>query len=56
MNMRDIEKLPKDEQAVLRASHCYYRALLQGASAETRQRLRRVWLQEVRQRWPETAE
>lgn len=56
MIMRDIEKLPEDERAVLRASHCYYRALLQGAPVETRQRLYHLWLREVRQRWPETAD
>jgi hypothetical protein len=53
MTLRNIEKLPECERAVTRASHQYYRALLQGASDATRQRLRRLWLSEIRRRWPD---
>lgn len=54
MTQRDIERLPADDQAVTRASHDYYRALLSGVSKDERQRLRRVWLSEIQRRWPGT--
>ncbi|MFZ1326312.1 MAG: hypothetical protein WAT67_09900 [Candidatus Contendobacter sp.] len=54
MTSRNIEKLPESERALIRASHNYYRALLQGASDATRQQLRRVWLNEVQRCWPDT--
>jgi hypothetical protein len=53
MTIRDIEKLPEGERAVTRASYQYYRALLQGAPDATRQRLRQLWLGEIRRRWPD---
>lgn len=53
MTIRDIEKLPRGERAVTRASYQYYRALLHGASAGTRQTLRRQWLVELQRRWPD---
>lgn len=53
MTIRDIEKLPEYDRAVTRASHRYYRALLQGAPDATRQHWRRLWLNEIRRRWPE---
>ncbi|MFO1372881.1 MAG: hypothetical protein U1F42_11015 [Candidatus Competibacteraceae bacterium] len=53
MTIRDIEKLPEYDQAVTRASHAYYRALLHGASYEKCQRLRRAWLAEIQRRWPD---
>ena len=53
MTLRNIEKLPEGERAVTRASHQYYRSLLQGAPDATRQRLRRLWLSEIRRRWPD---
>ena len=53
MTLHMIEKLPESERAVTRASYHYYRALLQGAPDATRQRLRRLWLGELRRRWPD---
>lgn len=53
MTLRDIEKLPECERIVTRASHQYYRALLQGAPGATRQRLRQLWLGEIQRRWPD---
>ncbi|MFO1423385.1 MAG: hypothetical protein U1F70_06980 [Candidatus Competibacteraceae bacterium] len=53
MTLRTIEQLPEDERALNRASYHYYRALLQGASDTTRQRLWRLWLGELRRRWPD---
>lgn len=53
MTIRDINKLPECERAVTRASHQYYRALLHGAPDATRQRLRQLWLVELRRRWPD---
>jgi hypothetical protein len=53
MMTREIEKLPQCERAVARASYQYYRALLRGASCETRCRLRYRWLAEQRRRWPD---
>jgi ubiquinone/menaquinone biosynthesis C-methylase UbiE len=43
----------RPERAVTRASHQYYRALLHGAPAATRQRLRQLWLVELRRSWPD---
>jgi hypothetical protein len=53
MTIRDINRLPESERAVTRASYQYYRAVLQGAPDTTCQRLRRLWLGEIRRRWPE---
>ena len=49
---RDIESLPPDDQAVTRASHEYYRALLSGMPEDERRRLRQIWLTELQRRWP----
>ncbi|MDG4551081.1 MAG: hypothetical protein P9F19_17000 [Candidatus Contendobacter sp.] len=53
MTLRTIEKLPETERALNHASYRYYRALLQGAPDTTRQRLRRLWLDELQRRWPD---
>jgi len=53
MTIRDIEKLPRGERAVTRASYQYYRALLHGVSEGARQNLRRQWLVELQRRWPD---
>ncbi|HHW76872.1 MAG TPA: hypothetical protein GX399_07540 [Xanthomonadaceae bacterium] len=53
MTIRDINKLPECERAITRASYQYYRALLGGAPNVTRQRLRQLWLVELRRRWPD---
>jgi len=50
MTIGDINKLPERERAVTRASYQYYRAVLNGAPATTRQRLRQSWLIELRRR------
>ena len=49
---RDIESLPPDDQAVTRASHEYYQALLSGMPEDERRRLRQIWLTELQRRWP----
>ena len=56
MTIRDIDKLPEGERAVTRASHRYYYALLHGAPDATRQRLRQLWVVELRRRWPDTCQ
>jgi hypothetical protein len=53
MTIRDINRLPKSEREVTRASYQYYRAVLQGAPDTTRQRLRRLWQGEIQRRWPD---
>ena len=53
MTIGDINKLPERERAVTRASYQYYRAVLNGAPAPTRQRLRQSWVMELQRRWPE---
>jgi len=53
MTIRDINKLSESERALAHASYQYYRALLHGASAATRQRLRQRWLVEQQRRWPD---
>lgn len=53
MTIHQIEKLPESERGVARASYEYYRALLRGASVQTRYRLRCRWLVEQRCRWPD---
>ena len=55
MTLRDIAKRPESEQAELRALHRYYRALLQGASPNTRQQLRDLWLRETQCRRSRTS-
>ena len=49
---RDIESLPPNDQAITRASHEYYRALLSGMPEDERRRLRQIWLIELQRRWP----
>jgi hypothetical protein len=53
MTIRDINRLPKSERELTRASYQYYRAVLQGAPDTTRQRLRRLWQGEIQRRWPD---
>jgi hypothetical protein len=53
MTIRDISKLPPNEQAITRASYLYYRVLLRGAPDATCRRFRQRWLAELRRRWPD---
>ena len=54
MTNREINSLPENDQAVTRASHDYYKALLSGLPKDEQRRLRLIWLNEIQRRWPDT--
>lgn len=54
LTYKEMERLPENERAVIRASHDYYQALLRGAPTNEQHRLRQTWLEEIHRRWPDT--
>lgn len=53
LTYRKMNRLPKGDRAVNRASHDYYQALLKGASDQELQQLLQTWLGEIHKRWPD---